>query len=127
MTLAEAMTVQTLKSATTRIIDENPVSLSLTRVAMEDDGAGGIEETESEVGPFTVRVAELSSEENRKITDAGEITVHRVNLTAEWNADIQAKDQFTHDGRPFVVEFVREAKWRGYAYKKTGRAEEVTA
>ncbi len=92
-------------------IEQNPVEIMIHRTEKRKK-EGYIEEVESDVGPFTVRIFVANSSSPQKVTTlAGEKQVDRYfGLLADHEADIQAgtdvKDEFEAMGMKFLVKSI---------------------
>lgn len=92
-------------------IDQNPVEIVIRRTFKERKG-GYIDESETDVGPFVVRIYSSNSNSPQTVTTlAGEKQVDRhFSLLADHEADIQAsttvKDEFEAYGMKFIVKAV---------------------
>lgn len=92
-------------------IDQNPVEIVIRRTFKERKG-GYIDESETDVGPFVVRIYSSNSNSPQTVTTlAGEKQVDRhFGLLADHEADIQAsttvKDEFEAYGMKFIVKAV---------------------
>ena len=92
-------------------IEQNPTEILINRTIKERKG-GYIDESETDVGPFVVRIYSSNSNSPQTITTlAGEKQVDRhFGMLADCEADIRAgtnvKDEFEANGMKFVVKAV---------------------
>lgn len=92
-------------------IEQNPTEIKIKRTEKKKMG-GYIDEIESDVGPFIVRIFNSNASSPQKVTTlAGEKQVDRYfGLLADFEADIQAgtdvKDEFDAMGMKFFVKAI---------------------
>lgn len=121
--------IDALRKDTEAIIAVNPVELIFFRIEKQKTEYGSIKEVKTETAAQTVRIAELSHNEQDKLLQEGLLKTHIVNITAMHNADIKAGDKFDFLGNRYEVEFIRKITLGGYAddnaYKMSGKAKEI--
>lgn len=111
-------------------IEQNPVEITIHRTEKRK-GGGYIEEVETDVGPFSVRIfVSSSSSPQSVVTLAGEKQVDRYfGLLADFEADIQAgtnvKDEFEAMGMKFLVKSVYPQIINGQIVGYQGELERV--
>ncbi|MHC8516992.1 hypothetical protein [Sporosarcina sp. ITBMC105] len=111
-------------------IEQNPVVVTIHRTEKRK-GGGYIEEAESDVGPFTVRIFVSHSNTNQTVTTlAGEKQVDRYfGLLADYQSDIRAgttvKDEFVAMGMRFLVKAVYPQTINGQIVGYQGELERV--
>lgn len=111
-------------------IEQNPSEILIHRTEKRK-GGGYIEEVESDVGPFVVRIFVSQSNTNQKVvTLAGEKQVDRYfGLLADYEADIQAgtdvKDEFEAMGMRFLVKAIYPQTIQGQIVGYQGELERV--
>jgi len=120
-----------LREATSRLIAENPVEITIHRIEYVDDGAGGRVKQESDLPPFTGRlVPSRLSQVRISRNEAGGIQTSAWTLIAPWDADLRAGsdvvDMFTVDGQSFRVSRVVIRKYQGQITKIHAVLEEVS-
>jgi len=122
--------LETLRDATTRLIAENPVEITVHRVTYVDDGAGGRIKEETDLAPFVGRLVASRREVRSLADEAGAVEVARFLLIAPWDADLQAgsdvQDSFETDGQTYRVRQVIPRAWQGQTYAVHAAVEEVS-
>lgn len=97
------------REQTEQFIDQNPISVTLSRNVRIDDGAGGGTVSSTPLPPQKMRFvpqSRLVSVERRNV--AGAKVKPDMNLIALWNADIQRGDTFTWQGMTMEVVWVNK-------------------
>jgi hypothetical protein len=127
-------TIRLLREGIQTFISIDPLTTNMYRQAWEDDGAGGLipDGDPVKMDPVTIRITEVSPNENKKIVEGGEIPVHYVIVTATHDTDIQEDDVFEgHDGKFFKVLSIQPKRLvltpgdTDAVFKLSGRAEEI--
>jgi hypothetical protein len=123
-----------LRADTARLIDENPVEITVHRVTWVSDGAGGrVKSFDSDLPPVTVRlVASQRSVQQveQSQSESGLTTVSAHALIAPHDADLRygsdVEDAFALGGKAYKVARVVPRKWRGQVYSVHAVLEEVS-
>lgn len=93
-----------------KLINTNPVNITIKRTEITDDGFGGKEETTVTLEPQTVTFYDKKAQ-REVVSDSGVTTAYyasnTVKLLAEGDVDIIEGDMFSHEGRVYRVGFVR--------------------
>lgn len=112
------------------LIAEDPVSISIHRVAYRDNGRGGREvASETDLPAFTGRLVPVSP--GRRRQSEGELAqAAEMLLLAPYDADVRAdsltEDSFASGGRKHRVRSVRDRRWAGEVYARHAEVEVVS-
>lgn len=126
-------TLDILRQGTTRLINENPVQITVHRATWTSDGAGGRLKIESDLASITARL--IASQRTTRALEStqresGLMTVAAYALIAPHDANLQhgsdVEDQFELGGKVFRVLRVIPRKWRGDTYSVHAVLEEVS-
>jgi len=122
--------LETLRDATTRLISENPVEITVHRVTYIDDGAGGRLKEETDLAPFVGRLVASRRDVRSLAGEAGAVEVARFLLIAPHTADLRAgsdvEDTFEVGGRQYRIRQVIPRAWQGDVYAVHAAVEEVS-
>jgi len=99
--------VSPLEAAVQRVITENfisasPVTLSLSRPSLADDGAGGRTTVWNSLPPQIFRMVLQTGSNVIRSVDGEELRPEFA-LVGPWNADVNRGDRFTYDGIVYEV------------------------
>ena len=100
------MNTSQARRLTERSIARNPSTITITRMMSTPKPGGGQQQTPVDVEPQTVRIFLSSMTAQDVVQEGGQLQIQRWGLLARWDADLQADDEFTHDGREFRVRSV---------------------
>lgn len=122
--------LEAMRDATARIIAENPVSITVHRVEMKDDGAGGRYKEESDLASFAGRLAPSKQQQvQKRQNEAGEIQFAGWMLIAPWDVDVKAgsdvEDTFLAKGKHYKVIRVMPRAYQGEVYAVHAAVDEV--
>jgi len=124
--------LEALRAANQQAISEDPVEVSIQRVSLVDDGAGGRLKEESAPAPFIGRIYTGQGRGTLPrvlLTEAAGARLATLGLLAPWDADVQAgsdvEDAFEAAGRRYRVRQVTPRLWRGEVYALHCVLEEV--
>jgi len=118
-------TLKALRDAHARAIAEDPVEITIHRVELVDDGAGGHIKQETDLPPFTGRVVPSRTQPRVVVTEAGRFATYDWLLLAPHDADVRVGDTFTADGRAFRVARVIDRRLGGEPFAVQAYLEEV--
>ncbi len=118
-----------LRKGTDEIINVNPCEIEIKRHVESEDEYGSLISEDITLEKQTVRIAELSHSETQRLVIEGVLKNHLVNVTAKFDADIQAGDRFEFCDKTYKILFMRKFWLGGFSkdciYKQSGRAEEL--
>ncbi len=119
--------VDDLRRRTLRIIEADPVQVTITRRVKVSRPAGGIGTQEVTLGPQTVRLyAYARRGAPANVVQPGAVGPIRVwGLVAGHTADVAPGDEFEARGRKFRVLTTRQETFRGEAVSISADVEEV--
>ncbi len=93
-----------------KLINADPVNITIRRTTTIDDGFGGKEETTVTLEPQTVTFYDRKAQ-REVVSDAGVTTAYYasnvIKLLATGDADIKEGDIFEHEGRTYKVGFIK--------------------
>jgi hypothetical protein len=122
--------LESLRDATVLLIAENPISITVRRVELKDDGAGGRYKEESDLASFAGRLVPSKQQVQKHQNEAGEIQFAGWMLIAPWDADVKAgsdmEDTFIADNQKYRVERVIQRRYQGDVYAVHAVLEEVS-
>jgi len=124
-------TLEALRDAHARAIAENPVEITVHRVAWSEDGEGGRSKTESDLPAFTGRLVPSRQQRFGPEQDEAGLALRRSKvLLAPHDADLRAgsevEDTFTVGGTRYRVAWVTKRCCRGEIYAVQADVEEVS-
>lgn len=122
-------TLNAMRVANQRTIQENPVEISIHRVLFLPDGAGGRQKQEEDLPPFQGRIVPSKQQIKKRQDEAGDLRISAWILIAPWDADIKAGsdviDTFRVNGQNFKVVRVIHRKHAGIVYSIQAVLDEV--
>lgn len=101
---------------TRHLIDDQPSDLVLTRLTLEDDGAGGHAPTDDDpLDPQTVRIVGIPGTPVRMVPDGREVIAAK-SIVGMPDLDVEIGDVFVIDSYSYEIVMVsREPGWRTIA------------
>lgn len=122
-------TLNALRAANQKSIQENPVEIAIHRVLFLPDSAGGRQKQEEDLPLFQGRIVPSKQQTKKRQDEAGEMQISAWMLIAPWDADIKAgsgvTDTFQVNGRSFRVVRVIPRKFIGRVYSVHAVLDEV--
>lgn len=118
-------TLKALRDAHARAIAEDPVEITIHRVELVDDGAGGHIKQETDLPPFTGRVVPSRTQPRAVVTEAGPLSTFDWLLLAPHDVDIRVGDTFVAREKTFRVRRVVDRRLAGEVFAVHAYLEEV--
>lgn len=121
---------ESVRAQQTKLINDNPSSITITRITRSDDGAGGFSEATSTIAAQTVRIYNKRTR-TLNVENGGWNSQRITKMIAKYDANIQKEsstylDTFSYGGITYKITDVKPIYTQGQIVFKECELVEVT-